>query len=279
MGVHSGKFATVNGMSTVRNWTIVDDITNPKYTASNTLGGTGRQSGVQSWNGSFAFYGGLPLVLPGESFAFLGYTAPDDDISGVGMRGSGNAVVDSVVVTYNWSNGDIISSVANFTGDLDLTWLAGVQVVDATVPNVPSVCGAKIETSDDGAAFTVLPNVTQAVLTISAANQKYVNSSTNCWTGVKPGPIDFTLAITREDNLINTLAKGANKVIKLWNSGTALDFWLLKWAKVKGFTGITANAETGEIIKHTVTLEKNGFVGGVVGEISLPGDVAFWPAP
>lgn len=279
MGVHSGKFATVNGMSTVRNWTIVDDITNPKYVASNTLGGTGRESGIQSWSGSFGFYGGMPSVLPGELFAFLGYTAPDNDISGAGMRASGNAMIDSVVITYNWANGDIISSVANFTGDLALVWASGVQVVDGTIPTVPSICGAKIETSDDGVAFTPLPNVTQAVLTITAANQKYVNSSTNCWTGVKAGPIDFTLAITREDNLIATLAKGSNKVVKVWHSATALDFWLLKWGKVKGFTGITANAETGEIIKHTVTLEKNGFVGGVVGTIRTPGDVAYWPAP
>lgn len=279
MGVHSGKFATVNGISTVRNWTVVDDITNPKFTASNTLGGTGRVSGIQSWSGSFGFFGGMPSVLPGEIFAFLGYTAPDDDISGAGMRAAGNAVVDNVVITYNWANGDIISSVANFSGDLALAWASGAQIVDATAPDVPSICGAKIETSDDGAAFTVLPNVTQAVLTISAANQKYVNSSTNCWTGIKPGPIDFTLAITREDNLINALAKGANKVIKLWHSATALDFWLLKWGKVKGFTGITANSETGEIIKHTVTLEKNGFVGGSVGEVTAPGSVAYWPAP
>lgn len=278
MGVHSGKLAVLNGMSTVRNWTIVDDITNPKYSASNTLSGTGRVSGIQSWNGTFAFYGGVPSVLPGQSFAFLGYTSPDDDISGAGQRATGNAMIDSVAITWNWANGEIISSVANFSGDLDLVWASGSQIFDATAPDVPSVCGAKIEVSDNGADFTALDNCTQAVLTITAANQKYVNSSTNCWTGMKAGNIDFTLAITREDNIF-TMAKGANKVVKLWNSATALDFWLLKWAKVKGFTGITANPETAEIIKHTVTLEKNGFVGGVVGAITMPGGVDYWPAP
>lgn len=275
MGIHSGKLGVVNGQSTVRNWNIVDDITNPKFVASNTAGGTGRTSGIQFWSGSFGFYGGMPSVLPGQLFAFLGYTAPTNDVSGVGMRASGNAVVDNVVITYNWANGDIISSVCNFTGDLALAWASGVQVIDATIPNVPSICAAKIETSDDGAAYTPLANVTQAVLTISADNKKYANSSTNCWMGVKSGPIDFSLAITREDDT-QLLAKGANKYVKVWHSATALDFWLLKWAKVKGFTGLSVNPETGEIIKHTVTLEMNGF-NGATGMINAPGGAAVWP--
>lgn len=277
MGVHSGKFAVLNGFSTVRNWNISDTITNPKYVASNTLSGTGRGVGIQDWSGSFGFYGAVPTVFPGETFAFLGYTAPVDDVEGsVGQRGTGNAIVDSVAITWNWTNGEIINAVANFSGNGSLAWASGAAIEDVSAPDVPSVCGTKIQASiPDGSAFVDIANVEQAVLTISAANQSYVNSSTNCWTARKPGIIDWTLALTIQDDIF--IGKGLDKQIKCFIDAT--DFYLLKWGKMKDISGITANRETGEIIKHNATFEMNGFVGGVAGQIVLPDESIWWPTP
>lgn len=277
MGVHSGKLAVLNGFSTVRNWNINDIITNPKYVASNTLNGAGRGVGIQDWNGSFGFYGAVPSVWPGETFAFLGYTAPGDDIEGSnGQRGSGNAIIDNVAITWNWQNGEIISSVANFSGNGALAWADGAALTDATAPDVPSVCGTKIQASiPDGSAFADIANVSQAVLTISAANLAYSNASTACWMARKAGTIDWTLALTIEDDIF--IGKGLDKQIKCFISAT--EFYLLKWGKMKDISGITANRESGEIIKHTATFEMNGFVDGVAGQIVLPDLSVWWPTP
>lgn len=274
MGVHSGKFAVVNGMSTVRNWNVSDLITNPRYVASNTLGGSGRVSGIQDWNGSFGFYGAVPPVMPGEIFSFLGYTAPNDDISGSnGQRGSGDAIVDNIAIVFNWQNGEIISGTVNFSGDGALAWASGAAITDATAPDVPSICGVKIELSDDDAAFTELANLSQATLTISAANVSYVNSSTACWTKRKAGPLDWNLSLTLDDDVF--LVKGANKVVRVYIDATT--FYKLKWGKMKDINGITANIETGDIIRHTAMFEMNGFVAGVAGQIVLPDASVFWP--
>lgn len=276
MGLHSGKYGVVNGQSTIRNWSISDTMTNPKFVASNTQGGAGRRKGVKSWSGSYNQYGVLPIALPGQIVTFGGYTAPDNGVSGNGKRYSGNIIVDSFAATWNWSSGDILSSVTNFSGHLGLTGSSG-SYSDATDPTTPEVCGTKLEYSFDGEEWEELTNLTQAVLTITAANLSYVNSSTNCETGRESGPLDFTLALTRQECDIEAdFAKGDDLQIRLYDSADT--FWLLKWAKVKEFTGLTVDTETGAIVQHTVNLEMNGFVGADVGQIVLPNESIFWPA-
>lgn len=277
MGLHSGKFGVVNGQSTVRNWSISDTMNNPKFVASNTQGGTGRRRGIRSWSGSYNQYGVYPVALPGQIVSFGGYTAPDNDVSGNGKRYSGNIIIDSIAATWNWGSGDILSLVTNFSGHLALSSSTG-SYSDATDPTTPEVCGTKLEYSTDGSTWDELTNLTQAVLTITSANQAYVNSSTNCETGRKPGPLDFTLALTRQEcDTEADFAKGDDLQIRIYDTDST--FWLLKWAKVKEFTGLTVDTETGAIIQHTVNLEMNGFVDGDVGQIVLPDDSVLWPNP
>ncbi len=279
MGIHSGKFAVVNGKSTVRSWSISDTMALMKFVASNTQGGSGRRKGVKSWSGSYNQYGATPAAMPGEMPTFAGYTAPDSDtVGGDGDIYSGTTIIDSVAVTWNYGGGDILSMVTNFSGHLSLSKTSDL-LADATDPTTPEICGLPIEYStDNGATFTALSNLTQAVLTITSANQAFVNSSTNCETGRKPGPIDFTLALTRqESNLDADFAKGDDLIFKMWVDDT--NFWFLKWCKVKEFTGLTADTETGAIIQHTVNLEMNGFVDGFgIGLIMLPGNSVYWGA-
>jgi hypothetical protein len=274
MGVHSGKFGVVNGMSTVRNWNITDELSNPKFTASNTAGGTGRKTGIDAWTGSFGYFGATPTVMPGESFTFKGYCAPDNDtLAGVGTNVTGTALIDSVVISWNWTNGDIISAVANFSGHLGLTEnLAAAAIADATTPDAPAACGTKIEYSSDGVTYTELANLTQATLTISAANQSYVNSGTSCGTGRKPGPIDWSLSITQQEQA-NILTNGNNYFLKCWIDG--VNFWHLKWGKYKGRSNLSVDMESGAIISHVKNFEMNGY-NTTQGFIKLPAAGANW---
>lgn len=284
MGPHSGKFAVIDSINTVRNWQINDQQSNPKAVASNTQNGTARRQGISSWAGSFNCYGHTPVVMPGEFFDFLGYTAPNDDAAGsAGTSYAGNAIVDSVVITWNWQNGDILSHVVNFSGNLALTVNdAEAAFEDATDPELHSICGTKIEYSTDDTTFYELKNITQATLTITAANQAYVNSSTVCGTGRRAGPIDWTLALNQQDTKRTGAAaafvvlKNTDYAWKLYVDGT--DFWKLKYGMVRDFTNITCDRESGAIIGRTINVEMNGLVGSTVGYITAPGaETNFWP--
>jgi len=276
MSIRSGKHGVVNGQSTIRNWTIVDEMTPQKFVASNTAKGAARRNGINSWNGTFQGYGHSPVVLPGDIFAFIGYTAPNDDVSGAGERASGNAIVDSLNINWNWQNGEIINHTINFSGHLGLTWASGAAVTDATDPTVPEVCGTKIEYSTDGMAWAEMTDLLSASLTLTSENLAYVNSSTGCNTGRKKGNLDWTLAIVQQDVIRGAYAfdKGDDLQLRLWIDDT--DYWELVWGKVRNFTNITVDIETGAIIQRTVNMEMNGHVGGNLGSITLPGAMSAW---
>lgn len=279
MGVHSGKFGVLNGRSTVRNWAINEESTNPKFVASNTRGGSGRRNGINSWSGSLATYGHAPGIMPKDIAAFLGYTGPDSDIlAGTGPRATGNIICDSLALNWNWTNGEILNAVANFSGHLGLGWtMAGAAITDVTVPDVPEVTGTLFEYSANGTDWFEITDLVSAALTIIAENQSYVNSSTGGETGRKAGNIDWTLALVQQ-NLDRGVTLGFDKGddIQIRGYVDAVDFWLLKWGKVKNFTNLTVDIETGAIMQRTVNIEMNGFVGGVVGGITLPGAGSPW---
>lgn len=287
MSVHSGKFGVVNGMSTVRNWSITDSMAPKNYVASNTLFGTGRRRGVETWSGNFSHYGHTPSVFPGEQFEFIGYTAPNNDVTGPGLRYKGQALVENIQLNWNWGGGDIISAVVNFQGHVGLTiQAAGNELYDLVVPTVPPIYGTKIMYSTNGVDFVEWENLATAQLTISCALQEYVNSSSvvanRIWTGRKSGPIDWTLAVTEQDVDRSKFSKGDDLILRLYVSAT--EYYELKWAQVAEFTGITVDRETGAIIQQTVNLNMNGFdpaalsYNGSVGHILLPDGSQWWPA-
>lgn len=279
MSVHSGKFGVVNGQSTIRNWTVTETRNNVRYRASNTRGGSGRVPGVHSWQGSFAGMGGLPLVMPGEVFTFAGYTAPTDNVLGAnGQRITGQAIVDNIAITWDWAAANPVSYQVNFSGHLDPTWTSAAALSDATIPEIEPPCGIIFEYSiDDGTTFAELEDLTTATLTLTAENQSYVNSSTNCYTGRIAGPFDWTLAITQQsdERAGGAFDIGDNLVLKAYTNPT--EYWLLKWGMLKDFTGLNVDRESGAILQRTMNLEMNGFVGGAVGKVEKPGAATFWP--
>lgn len=288
MGVFSGKFGHVDGQSTVRNWTINQPSTPPSFAASNTQGGMGRRGGVRDWTGQFSNYGATPTVMPGDSFTFTGYTAPDGGTpGGSGEVLTGAALVDSVVITWNWQNGEIIGHQVNFGGHLALTEQSSSVSVDSSQPDVPTFNGTKIKMSTDEfvGMEEEIPNLTSATLTITAENQTYVNSDTVVsgvtWTGRKAGNIDWTLAMNQEDNAkqgstgIPTIGSRYN--FRLFDDATS--YWDLLWGHVVDFTNLNVDRETGAIISRTINVAMDGFDGTSTGKITLPGAGSnFWPA-
>lgn len=268
MGVHGGKFAIVNGVPGMRNWTITENRPGAKAVNSATQTGTARRKGPGNWSGSFAQHGHTPPVMPGASFSFAGYTSPSNDVSGTGQVYSGTARVSNVVITWDWATAAIIGMVTNFTGHLVLSNTTG-SYSDATDPVLPGMCGLAVTYGD---ANTPVGNLTQAVLTISSALQTYVNSSTACWTGVLGGPIDATLALTQQDDeRVAELATGEEEHFKLFVDDT--DYWWLGYGHIEGYANMQANRETGAIIQRTINLgwNSNKADDSSLGWITKPG--------
>lgn len=283
MTIHSGKFAAIDGFDTVAMWSLNEQQAPAKGVASNTAFGPVRRAGVRSWSGTYKGYGGTPALLPGQLAAFVGYGAPTNDISGNGLRYSGNIMADTVTITWNWRTGELISHTVNWSGDLALTIADGAAVVDVAIPDMPSVVLAKVEWKPAASGIlTAFPNVSQATLALSAQNQPYVNSSTviagKLWTGRRSGPIDWSCAIQQDDDIRvgATVPQIADDVeLKLFVD--AATFWLLKWGHVRDYTGLTANRETGAIISRTCNIDMTAHDGTTLGVITKPDAANYWP--
>jgi hypothetical protein len=275
MSVASGIFSAVNGKGMVRTWQVSKTSSPKKGVASNTLGGPLRRRGVKDWTGNYSAYGGQPQVMPGSSFAFVGYTAPTSGVEGEnGDTYSGTAIVDSVVINWNFETGDLISHVVNFSGDGPLTEGTGA-VTDITQPDAQECIDISPELEDG----TEIPNITTVALTISAENKNYVNSSTAGWNKRKRGNMDCTLTMgvhnTNFDDFVAEL--GDDLRLKLFVSATA--FWDLKWMHFKDVSNITASREDAAITGFTANFEFNGFPDVdplETGLIALPDETVWW---
>ncbi len=285
MGLHGGKFCRVNGVDAMRQWSIADQQRQPTAVASNTLLGTARRRGVNSWNGSYMAYGAKPAtgIMPGSIMSFEGYGCPTNDVSGSGLRYIGDAMVKSVKIDWSWKDGAIIGHQVQFDGSMELVKALGADPGDAVAPNLPEILGCYVKwaTTPGLTPYNILPNVVSASLTLTSATKNYVNSSTytngRLWTGQQGGPIDWTLSITQEDDerLTNIFDTGDSVGLKLYTSTT--EFWELTYGMVGEFSGITCNRETGEIIKRTINIGMNAYYGSTAGVIKMPGGTTWWP--
>ena len=285
-GQHSGRFGVVNGVSTCREWSITDSQNLFKAVASNTGGGEASVASVEDWTGSFGTFGKTPFAMPGDTISFLGYTAPDNDSSGVGWTYSGTALITQLALTWNFTAGEVLSQAYDFGGHLALTPnQAAAQITDASLADLPLVQLTKVQYSTDGSTFTNWTALSQVVLTLSNAVQTFVDSDTivsgRIWTGRKKGnPSSWTLAVTEHNIDRQRFTKGQQLWLRLFVD--AIHYWELKWGKVKDFSGIQVNVETGGIIQQTVNLEMNliddGIVSttpGVLGHVAKP-DSTLW---
>ena len=284
MGVHSGKFGVVSGQGSVQDWSIVDASSPVPHVSSASQGGRGRLAGVREWTGSFKRLGSTPIVMPGDLVAFVGYTAPVDDVLGSnGVKYSGNALIKQLQATWNWKTGDPIMHSVDFEGDGALTVAEGAAISDASAaPDAVSPFPCKIEYGADVAVSpTVWANIVQAVLTLTCDVQEFTNSSTvvagEQWKGRRAGNIDWNLAVTVEDDVrASRPLISANTQLRVYTDADS--FWQLIWGHVKDYTNLSVSPETGAILSHVVNIEMSGFVGGAAGSVTLPdAGSAWWP--
>lgn len=286
MGVHSGRFGVVNGVSTVGSWQITDGGVLAPAVASNTAFGTARKPGIEEWSGSYKLFGTQPAAgqMPGDSISFIGYMAPDNDAYGAGQEYSGTAFIKQFTMNWNWAGGDILNMNIDFDGHLALVQTPATGPhLDATLPNFNQVPGTKFAFATDAAptVFTDITDLVSATFTLTNSIQPYVNSSTfitdRVWTGRKAGIFDWTVSWTEQNVDRSRFKKGDNLALKLYV--TASTFWLLKFGRVKDFTNIVVDRETGKIIQQTVNLEMSGVrdTDSSLGTITKPDSTVFWP--
>lgn len=285
MSVRSGRLSSVNGQTTVQQWA-ANLTTDPRaFGASNTSGGTGRRVGNLDWTGSFRQLTGLPAIMPNDEFTFTGYIG--DDLEDGGKSIGGNVICNSVVITWNWATGDIINTVVNWQGNGAFAF-ADADGTDATDVLAPPVCPAKVEwtAAQDNTGYAAWDNLTQVVLTISAATQAYTNSSSKITIETKDflavkrrkGRIDFTVALTEQnsDGLPSGRFLSDDVALRIFTDAT--NFWELAMAHVGDATGIVADRDTGAIIQRTQNLGMNAFTLGASaeGRIVKPGGSLYW---
>lgn len=273
MGIYTGKYAVVDGVSTLRNWSISAPQDVKGYVASNTRSGTGRRKGNSDWTGSYGAYGAVPVFMPGQAGAFSGYAA-NDKIYG------GDIVVDSVNINWNYESADPLAHVVNFGGDGALEQSSG-SLEDASFPDVPEIVGLPFEIMLAGGSASWEPVcVTQVGLSLSMPSKSYVNSCTDGWTGRLPGAaLDWSASLTTQNEDFESLPFGRGDLIGLRLYTTDSEYYELLWGIVGGFTNFNVNRETGEIISMTIPISMAGFDHDEeeVGHILLPDGSTYWP--
>jgi len=290
-GPYSGVAGSVNGISTVQDWSITDGHTPQEYSASNTLFGMGAVPGIEFWEGGYNHYGHTPVVLPGQQFYFIGYGAPLNNVSGSGWRYAGSALCNQAVINWNWASGAIIAVQESFKGHLDLVEQGdtGSQILDESIPTVPKIACTKIEYSLDDSTFVEWDNLVSASLTLTNELQDYINSSTvvddagtcRIWTGRRRGRYNWTLAVTEQDVRRDLFSKGQVLMLRLYVTSSL--YYELKWGMMRDVTGIQVNRQTGAIVQQTVNFSMCGMdtdagsYAAATGHVLMPGGEQWWP--
>lgn len=289
-GPRSGKHGAVNGINTVRNWSLnITGAIETRYHSA-SRGGPERYAGVEDWNGVIEGFGGNPGIFPGDSVALVLFSGPDDGVYGHdGLTYYGTALIDSLAINWNWQPSQ------------SLTWSAGfsangcIASQDDTIADTPNIgctarmCSLSVAYLDDcgttGTSFTEWDNIESATLTFNADNQMYVNSSTNCCTGRRPGNIDWTLELVDQEDYA-VMDSADVWAFRLYD--TATTYWQLYWGILQDLSNIRVDIESGAIKTKTNTIVMNGRtccanVGtgttADIGYIINPSGGTEWPIP
>lgn len=283
----SGAYGAINGESTVSRWNAT--ITNSPYAygASNTRAGKARSIGTFDWTGSFTQMIAVPTVMPGDIFTFTGFLAPTTGIWGSsGPTKTGSAIVESVVLTWNWETNEPVGTVVNFAGVSPLTdgsdTITDTTLTDLKIPQGLSIKYSDLEADTPAAIFAgtagdEFVNISRAVLTISCANPRFVDSSTDGWASRVRGTLDWTLDLTQNEVALADYPIARNDILQLVLPIDDTDYWVLQYGRVLNFSGVTMDMTTANILNQTINIGMQAHTPtDVIGGIRKPGAVTDW---
>lgn len=278
MTVISGKHGAVDGVGTVRTWSISSSADLQAVVASNTKGGTSRSEGNIDWDGQYTAYGDDPTHYPGEGFTFTGCldTTVNKGFSGV-------AIVDGVEIVVDIAAAAVIAHVVNFSanGVLDPVDTTGVE--DVTIPNPPSSKGCKVQigTFLSTAVFADFVDVTRFAISITTDNKPYVTSSTAGQTQRKEGNVDARVSIDwalDEDGMAGLPVANDINEVKLYVNAT--EFFHFKWLMWSEPDNVEVSRESADIINGTLTGELKVAAAPettpAIGFIKKPGGASYF---
>jgi hypothetical protein len=276
-GPQSGKFAVVHdGLTAIThmfNWNIDSHSHTPEtYYASNTKWGASRNPGVMDFTGNFSLFDGNYIVFPGDFFKCIEFfTAPTSGVYGnPGSTYCGQGIVESNVITWAWGPEQSLTQQINIAANGCLA--TRDRTLDDTNISTPAkMCGLKLQWTVEPTPSTWLEieNAQQAVLTMTASNPSFVNSSTGCCTHRRPGNIDWTLAVTYTDHRAFIIVRESPYSFRLFNTPTT--FWELSYAIFGSVTGITADRQTGAIQTQVANFMMKAIEDETMGYIRPPG--------
>lgn len=283
---YSGKYAAINGLGSVQNWDAQITNTPNPYAASNTQAGRARSKGIYDFSGSITQLVSYPTVMPGDIFEFKGYLAPSSGVWNTpGPVKVGMAIVDSVAITWDYSTNAILSSVISFSGAGGPLTDTVETIADTSTPEIEIPEGLWLRwgnESDDLATIAAsednkIKNVERAAFVLTCTNSAFVDSETGGWTGRERGTLDWMLDITQTNINVGDTPFGIDEVVSLVLPVNATEYWGIKWGKVLNYSGVSANIDTGEIMRQTINIAMQAHYSAVnIGEITPPGEGSPW---
>lgn len=274
MAVLAGTGGAVNTIEQVRTWQIESKAELAEYASSNTRQAMAAMDGNTDWTGSYTAYGAEPEAMPNEAFSFAGSI---DGTNGA----SGTAIVESIEIDWDIEGGKPIGHVVNFAANSAL--VIGAQVAtDTSLLLPPSAIGTKIELGTLVAVpvWTEVDDVRTIKLTISAANQGYVTSSTGGGTRRKAGNIKLDLSYSvYEGDWASLPTPNLEKAIRLYDD--AASFWLINWIKFGAASNLLVDREGGGLVGATMNAAHMPLatVDAAIteGTITKPDESEWWP--
>lgn len=267
-----------------RSWTL-NPVTTPELRVySGTRFGTQRIPGFIDYSGTFEGFGARPPLFVGDTFTFIGYTAPTTGVPCTsGCAYVVPAMVNSLSITWNftaenrsvfWTIGfagnGTPSVIAAFDDPCDDEVFCDFNACSLT-PVVKNPCAADAPVEWCNIVSVTLNFVNNAI--------NYSNSSTNCELRREVGTLDWTLDIVDMNPcIIPTLQ--SDYLFEL--PDTLSTKWILKWGHFQGVTGFTINSQTGDMITKTNTFGMQAVnccvpATPVRGQIVNPAGFTVWP--
>lgn len=275
----SGRFGAVDTFSTVYGWTLEETQNDVPTAASNSRAGTLRRASTRDWTGAITMGGAEPAYYPGQEFTFSGYIGPNSGVQfGAGYVYTGQALVESIEITWDWEGGTPLRHVVNFGGHGALSNSIDNPIEDLTNPVMPPVCPTFIEWGDSESEI-VWTDLSNATLTLTNQLQTVVDSSTNCWTERYAGILDWTLSLTS-----NNVSRDAGDVPDLGDSeriliyDDATSFWELEKGFIISRPGNNVSVEDGAMVTNSWEIGMQADDGGGIGTVTAPDATVVWPA-